>query len=1101
MGLFKDLFKVEHCDNLCVDGLNSELYAVYISNLFRKSNKNIVVVTNSLYEANDIHSRVLNYTDDVLYFPMDDFLTSEALSISPEFMIERINTLNNLVNSSKKYIIITNLMGILRYLPSTSTWKNSFINIKKDNDYDREKLLSDLVNLGYRRESVVSETGTFAVRGYVIDVFPLGEDNPVRLEFWGDTIESIKFFNVDSQMTKRDVDNIKICPYTEFIVDNYSEDVIRKQKYLKTYSKCVNNLYDYTDKGICVYYDYGQLLSAYKMLKESILEYVDIDSDFKSNYMFDLEDINFSNEVYFLKTDNYIDKKDLFREKYKCNNIDNYNGNDKKLFENVNNYIIGGKTVILCLENQSSINRIIDLFDNKVFLTDENKIIKNKINVLNKRIGNGFKLDDYVVIGQRDIFDNNIVRYKSNVRYKLGSKITNLNNINQGDYIVHEMFGVGIYDKLCNITKRGVKKDYIKLIYLDNDVLYIPVENIDRISKYSGKEGASFKLDKIGSDSWAKKKLKVKKQLEDIAGDLLKVSVERQSQEGYAFSKDDEYQQMFESEFVYTETPDQLKASDLIKKEMEKKKPMDMLLCGDVGYGKTEVAFRAIFKAINDGKQVAYLCPTTILSNQQYKSALERFQNFSCNIGLLNRFVPKKKQDEIVQKVKEGKIDLLFGTHRILSNDIEFKDLGLLIVDEEQRFGVTHKEKIKKLKSTVDILTLSATPIPRTLQMSMTGVRSLALIETPPKERYPIQTYVLPENNNVIKDAIYKELSRDGQVFILYNRVEHIMDKVNEIKRLVPEARIDFAHGQMTKTELEDKMNDFINYKFDVLVCTTIIETGIDIPNANTLIIIDADRYGLSQLYQIRGRIGRSNKIGYAYLMYDNKKMLNDIAIKRLDTIKEFTELGSGFKIAMRDLSIRGAGDILGREQSGYIDSVGIDLYLKMLNDSINKLKGIEVKEEEKDKQPLIDVDTHISDDYIKDEDLKIDIHKKINEIDSYEKIEELKNELIDRFGNVSEELEIYMYEEWFEKLADKLNIKKVVQNTSFIEIKLDNDISSKIDGEKLFYKAYDISKCFRFKYDNGNIIIILDTIKLDEHFIKYLIKILLLIIDGEVCR
>ena len=436
----------------------------------------------------------------------------------------------------------------------------------------------------------------------------------------------------------------------------------------------------------------------------------------------------------------------------------------------------------------------------------------------------------------------------------------------------------------------------------------------------------------------------------------------------------------------------------------------------------------------------------------------------------------------------------MFGTHRILSNDIAFKDLGLLVIDEEQRFGVTHKEKIKQYKSTVDVLTLSATPIPRTLQMSMTGVRSLALIETPPAQRLPIQTYVLPENDSVIKDAIYKELSRQGQAFILYNSVENIIDKVEEIHKLVPEARIDYAHGQMTKTELENKMLDFINYKFDVLVCTTIIETGIDIPNVNTLIVIDADRFGLAQLYQIRGRIGRSNKIGYAYLMYDKHKVLNDIAVKRLNTIKEFTELGSGFKIAMRDLSIRGAGDILGSEQSGFIDTIGIELYLKMLHDAVCQLKGekIDLEDESVDTgKPLLEIATHISDKYIDDEHLKIDVHKKINEIDSFEKLQEVRHELEDRFGKISDDMEIYMMEEWFEKLAMDVGIVNSRQTKTFIELEFDKSMNDKLDGEKLFMEAYEISKNFRFSYRNGNIYIILDIVNLDKHFLVYLIELL----------
>ena len=656
------------------------------------------------------------------------------------------------------------------------------------------------------------------------------------------------------------------------------------------------------------------------------------------------------------------------------------------------------------------------------------------------------------------------------------------------------MFGIGVYQGLFTMNKQGYNKDYIKIMYDGGDSLYIPVENIDRITKFTGKEGAGVRLNSLSNDNWRKKKGKVREKLESIAGDLIKVSAEREVSLGYAFSKDDENQALFDSEFAYTETADQLRAVNLIKAEMEKEKPMDMLLCGDVGYGKTEVAFRAMFKAVNDGKQVAYLCPTTILSNQQYESAKDRFKTFPVNIALINRFVDKKKQDQIIDDLKKGKIDIIFGTHRLLSDEIQYKDLGLLVIDEEQRFGVTHKEKIKKYRANVDVLTLSATPIPRTLQMSLTGIRSLALIETPPKERYPIQTYVLEESNLVIKDAIYKELSRGGQVFILYNSVERIEDKVFEISKLVPEAKVDFAHGKMTKDQLENKMNNFIHGKYNVLVCTTIIETGIDIPNVNTLIIIDADRFGLSQLYQIRGRIGRSNKIGYAYLMYSKHKFLNDIAVKRLDTIKEFTELGSGFKIAMRDLSIRGAGDILGREQSGFIDTVGVDLYLKMLNEAIRKSKGEEVEEEETpvNDKPLINVSTHIDDNYVMDTELKIIIHKRINEVDSYDRFCKVKEELEDRFGKLTDEMIIYMYEEWFEKLAKSLDVVNVVDDKKMVMMRLPHELSMKLKGDELFMESYKINKNFRLDYKNGEIYVILDKINLEKHYLMYLIAILI---------
>jgi transcription-repair coupling factor (superfamily II helicase) len=524
---------------------------------------------------------------------------------------------------------------------------------------------------------------------------------------------------------------------------------------------------------------------------------------------------------------------------------------------------------------------------------------------------------------------------------------------------------------------------------------------------------------------------------------------------------------------------------------MESSRPMDRLLCGDVGYGKTEVAFRAMFKAVYSGKQVAYLCPTTILANQHYQNAIQRFKEFPVKIACLNRFVTSKEVKKILEGLKEGTIDIVIGTHRILSNDVTFKNLGLLVIDEEQRFGVKHKEKIKQMKENIDVLTLSATPIPRTLQMSMVGVRNLSLIETPPINRYPIQTYVLEENQSIIKDAIYKELARNGQVFILYNHVEELESKANEIKRLVPEANITYAHGKLSKNELEDVMIRFTNKEFNVLLCTTIIETGIDIPSVNTLIIMDADRFGLSQLYQIRGRVGRGNVIAYCYLMYKKGKTLTDVAEKRLKVIKEFTELGSGFAIAMRDLSIRGAGDILGSEQSGFIDSVGIELYLKMLNDEISKLKGIKPEEEKTDEQPLLNVETNIDDSYVEESDLKIEIHKKINEINSYEKLESIKNEIEDRFGNVNESIKIYMYEELFENQAKKLGINKVRQTNNFIELTLSKETSQNIDGQQLFIKTSKLSRMFRFKMALGSLIVTLDIVKLDKHYIYYLLDFL----------
>ena len=1093
MSFFDNIFDVgSMSSDYSIIGLNKEMSSLYIYDSFIKYNKGILVVASELYEANLLFEYLSKYTDKVLFFPMDDFLTSEAISVSPEFKAERIDTLNKLINDDK-YIVVTNLMGYLRYLPLPSLWKDSNVNISVNCDYDRDSLLNKLYNMGYIRNVLVNETGNIGVRGYVIDIFPIMEENPVRIEFWGDTVTSIKYFDVDTQRSISEIDNICIYPFTEFLLNDYSIDFINSQKYLANYGS-VASIYNYINDGICFFSDYNLILNSYSTLVDTIMDYdANYSADIKTNYMNSFTDIVIKHSVYIMNFDNVVNKS-VKSLKFSINNIENYDNNYEKLKSDLLNYVKNNKTVIICVLDKNMASRISDYLEiDDIIYTDECNIIDGKINLIIKSIPRGFIYGNYIVISDVDIFSlgNTVKKYKS--KFKTGTRTSNILDINKGDFVVHEMFGIGIYDGLVTIPKNGMKKDYLKIIYADNDILYIPVENIDRISKFSGKDGVGVKLNSLSNDNWQKKKGKVKAKLESIADDLLKVSADRELKVGFAFKKDDENQKMFDSGFVYTETPDQIKAINDIKREMESSKPMDMLLCGDVGYGKTEVAFRAMFKAVDSGKQVAYLCPTTILSNQQYTSCIERFKDFPVRIELLNRFVDKSRQKKIIDDLEKGLVDIVFGTHRLLSNDVKYKDLGLLVIDEEQRFGVTHKEKIKQYKSTVDVLTLSATPIPRTLQMSMSGVRSLSLIETAPQERYPIQTYVLEENNLVIKDAIYKELSRNGQTFILYNNVNNIETKVNEFRSLVPEAKIDYAHGQMNKVTLENKMNNFINNKFNVLVCTTIIETGIDIPNVNTLIILDADRFGLSQLYQIRGRIGRSNKIGYAYLMYGKNKFLTDTAIKRLDVIREFTELGSGFKIAMRDLSIRGAGDILGREQSGFIDSIGIELYLKMLNEAVRKSKGEKIIEEDtkKNDKPLIEVSTHISDSYISDVELKILIHKKINEVKDETTLNDIRDELSDRFGKISEEMEIYMYEEWFEKIAKSLGINKVVTMKNNIDIELPCELSSKIDGERLFNDAYSISKMFRFLYKDSSIHIILDTIKLEKHFLIYLIELL----------
>ena len=1079
--MINDLFNNIDFDKTDIfSGLNTEGKALLVNTLFKKY-KSITIVTNTLFEANKLYQSISNYTDNVLLFPMDDFLTSEAIAISPELKINRLETLNELCNSTHN-IVITNLMGYLRFLPTLDNYKKKNIFIKKDEDISFDDLIKKLVDLGYTRETIVNKTGEFSVRGFVIDIFPISFTDPIRVEFWGDTVDKIKFFNTNTQRTTKEVKDITIYPNTEFLVEKEIDKFLLKQKDLPLYTDTTNISSFFN--SIVIFDDFQQLQTSYDSLLEEMVNY-SISNNVPGNtvYMNDFYNIKNKKELYFNRYDDIIKNKIALNFNFK--NVE-FIKNDKTTINSVLNTYNKKYILILCMSDRYKVNKLIDYLENPdIVFTDENNILNDKINIIIKKMNQGFIYDKYAIITENDIYGSKSeIKYKN--KFRLGTKIRNLNKLDIGDYVVHEAHGIGKYCGLKTLTKNGFKKDYLMVSYKDDDKLYIPVEKIDFISKYSAKDGIVPKLNKLGGTEWQRTKLKAKKRIQDMAGELLKLYAIRETTKGFAFLKDTKEQYEFEEEFPYTETEDQLKAIEEIKKDMEKDRPMDRLLCGDVGYGKTEVAFRAIFKAIMSGKQVALLCPTTILSNQHFNNAIERFKAFPINIEMLNRFVPTKRVNVILERLKEGKVDLLIGTHRILSNDVVFKDLGLLVIDEEQRFGVTHKEKIKKYKDNVDVLTLSATPIPRTLQMSMSGLRNLSLIETPPVDRFPVQTYVLSENNQIIKDAIYKELSRDGQCFILFNHVQDLESKKNELQKLIPDAKIICAHGKMTKTQLEDIMNDFINKVYDVLLCTTIIETGIDIPNVNTLIVYDADKFGLSQLYQLRGRVGRTNKIAYCYLMYNKSKILSEIAVKRLNSIKEFTELGSGFAIAMRDLSIRGAGDILGSEQAGFIDTIGIEMFMQMLDNEIKRLKGIEV-EERQDYTPLINVETAIEDNYIPDNDIKIEIHKKINQIDSYNKLNEVKDELIDRFGKLDESILAYMYEELFEKKANELKINKIIQTKNFIEVYIPKEITDVIDGSRLFVEISKISRMFRFSMRNKQLIIILDTVKLDKHFIFYL--------------
>ena len=1050
-----DYFKYDN--NLTVTGLNSSLINEYILNYYNNNDRNILVVTDSLYNANNIYKSIHKLNNNVYFFPMDEFATVLAISSSPDLKVVRIDTLNNLNNS--KNIVVTNLSGYIKYIDKQTNKLILNKNIK------RNQIIDFLANNSYIKTNLVTSTGEYAVRSFIIDIFPINYDNPIRLEFFGDDIESIRFFDEESQISNKNID--------EVILYSFSDD--------SCYEKEI--IYDKLDNPLVFFIDYKNIIRSYNDFKTSKNEFNLDTLVFK-----DVEKINVENKIYINTLNDDVIDNDII--KYTSKDIVNFNNN----FDNLYKYISNNKNdycIIFMITNDNLINKIISMFGNDISF---NNVINGRVNIIKREIEKGFIFNNYIIISEYDI-ENINKKSKFINHYNIGRKIKGFEDLKKGDYVVHVGHGIGQYQGLATLEKNKIKKDYLLIKYAGNDKIYVPATNMKTIYKYSDSDVSVPKLNSLNSNNWLKTKIKVRNKIKDISNDLIKLYAEREIAVGEKYIDYPE-EIIFANDFEYEETNDQIKCIKEILSDLNNIKPMDRLLCGDVGFGKTEVAMRAMFKTIMNNRQVAYLCPTTILSKQQYENCLKRFRHFPVNIELLNRFTSSKDYERIKDGLKKGTIDIVIGTHKLLNKEIQYKQLGLLVIDEEQRFGVAQKEKIKGLKTNVNVLTLSATPIPRTLKMSMSGVKDMSIIDTAPINRYPVQTYVVHDNDYLLKEAIYKELARDGQVYILNNNIELLNVELEKVKKLVPEAKVCIGHGKMDKDSLDSVITDFVEGIYNVLICTTIIETGIDIPNVNTLIIKNADRFGLSQLYQIRGRVGRSNRIAYAYMMYEKDKMLNDIAIKRLQTIKDFTELGSGYKIAMRDLSIRGAGELLGSNQSGYVSSVGIDLYMDMVNEEINKLKGIDVKSEEETEKnnSLLDLSTSISEDYVDDESLRIEIHKLINEIKSKETFDRVKYEIEDRFGRINDDIINYMYEEWFQNEAEMLRINNIKYINNFVEMEVPENISDLIDGEKLFLQIYSINSKFRIKYVNKKIYINLNIYNRNGDYVKDLLDVILLI-------
>ncbi|GEL78256.1 transcription-repair coupling factor [Tenuibacillus multivorans] len=1104
-----------------IAGMTNTARQILISSLHESTNRPVLYVTHNLSQAQKVYDELLAITDrdDVYLYPVNELLAAETETASPELKAQRLEVWENWQESDQG-ILVAPVSALKRVLPPVGQNNQTSLDFKKDEVYPFEETIEQLVNMGYKLADMVTSPGEMSRRGGIIDIYPLTENFPIRMEWFDDELESVRYFDADNQRSREELDHVSIGPVDEFLLTH--EQMERGAERLKELlAKSLNKLkkaedqeklresisYDIEQmeqgehfpgmiKYLSLIYDDVHSLVDY-MSEETMVVFDEISRVSETAEQLDREEANWYTDM--LETQSIVNgltlsfdwatvlQKMTHQKVYfslflrhipytKPENIINISSRQMQTFHGqmpmlkgeIERWRQSNYSVVICAADDERMDRIVNVLDDYGMLAHKVKqntpLEAEEPLVVKGQISQGFEIPTFklAVLTEEELFKKRKPK-KQKKRQKLSNaeRIKSYQELKTGDYVVHINHGIGKYLGIETLEVNDLHKDYMVISYSGNDKLYVPVEQIDQVQKYVGSEGKEPKLYRLGGSEWKKVKSRVKSSVEDIADDLIKLYAEREASKGYAFSEDTEMQRDFEAAFPYEETEDQLRCIEEIKADMEKERPMDRLLCGDVGYGKTEVAIRAAFKAIIDNKQAAVLVPTTILAQQHFETFQERFQDFGVNIGLLSRFATPKQQKDTLDKLKKGLIDIVIGTHRVLSNDVKFKDLGLLIVDEEQRFGVKHKEKIKQLKANVDVLTLTATPIPRTLHMSMVGVRDLSVIETPPENRFPIQTYVLEYNPAFIREAIERELARGGQVFFLYNRVDLIEKVAAEIDALVEDARINYAHGQMNERQLEGVMFDFLEGNFDVLVSTTIIETGVDIPNVNTLIVYDADRMGLSQLYQLRGRVGRSNRLAYAYFTYQQNKVLSEVAEKRLEAIKEFTELGSGFKIAMRDLSIRGAGNLLGTEQHGFIDSVGFDMYSKMLNDAIQAKKKGKTYEEVKpfEVEMSLDLDAYIPSDYITDETQKIEMYKQIQAVENESDIYDIKDELIDRFGEYPQEVEDLLQVSRIRLSAKKERVETIDERQKKIELIMEAEESQKVDGAELFTLANEYGR------------------------------------------
>lgn len=1085
---------------ISISGLTDVGMVELLSAINQYNKKPILLITYNEIQAKQILEIIENFEKEkAVLFPKKEIVTYDFVAESKDLPYERIETLNK-IKDKRNLIVVTTIEALMQKLPPKEILFKNILEFKVGDIYNLEELKKTLVNLGYSRCEFIEGRGQFSVRGGIVDI-SINENLGVRIEFWGDEVDSIRNFNITSQRSINTLDKIKIYPAHEFVLDNSIEEICKKitkklteekqeeileqdieqikaGNYISKIDKYFNEFYDkqstlleYLNDNYLIILDEISKIEARQrnisqdntnLIKNLIEKEKIVPEALENITSIDLNQLETEKEVIYFEKQDIVTNRQAEKYTFNYRQINYYKSEIENLFEDIKRWNKEQKSIYVMVSTKEKAKKLKEILEKEEIACtideklDKTIIVKSTEKIVTITIGklpNGFENFEInqVVVSADELIEGKKKKTFANKAYKEGEKVV-FADLKIGDYVVHKNYGIGIFVGVNTITADGTTKDYIKLKYKNDAILYVPTSQLDSIRKYVGGDAINPPINSLGSKDWIKTKEKVKKNLRAVAKELIELYAKRERAKGYAFSKDTPWQSQFENSFPYQETDDQLRCIEEVKKDMENQRPMDRLLCGDVGYGKTEVAIRAAFKAVMDHKQVAYLVPTTVLAQQQYEEFRDRMAEFPIKVDILNRFKSKKYQDEVVKKLKLGEVDIVIGTHRMLSKDVEFKDIGLLIIDEEHRFGVKAKEKIKEYKSNIDVLTMTATPIPRTMHMSIVGIRDMSVIYEPPHNRKPVQTYVLEYDQEVIKEAITKELERDGQVFYIYNRVDTIQKKADEISRLVPEAKVSYAHGRMSGNQIEEIMQDFIDKKSNVLVCTTILESGIDIANANTIIVENADRMGLAALYQIRGRVGRSDRQAYAYITYRKDKMLSEEADKRLKAIKEFTEFGSGFKIAMRDLEIRGAGSLLGEIQSGHLEQVGYDTYCNLLDEVVKEMQGTEI-ESDIDIQIDLNVTSYIPDEYIEDSAQKIEIYQNIALCRKEEDIQNVVDEIIDRFGNMPAELENLLDIARIKYLAKPFSISKIASKRTAVVFTFEQS-KYEIDLQKLL-KTY----------------------------------------------